>query len=135
VGRFTDIDEQIEENGLTFRRLDDLRDTIENVSSRAYDTVLNDYYLGYMLGFDTKPFIFLSVFGERLCEEFDQNVRPAVNLLERELCDADDDEAEWWIPVNAAAVQATKATLAWLKDVQLFQYRLSKDAESDLSFY
>ena len=57
--------------------------------------------------------------GDRLCEKFDQVIRPTANLLERELCDADDDEAEWWIPVNSAAVKATKATLGKMQFMQL----------------
>ena len=135
VDRYTDIGDQIDECSAALSRLIDLRDTIENLSSRAYERTLTEYYLGAAFGFDESPFVILAVLCERLCDEFDQAVLPAANLLEKELCDADDEVANWWDPVNAAAMRATKATHAWLTNVQLLRYRLRKAADQDLRFF
>ena len=135
LDQYTRIPDQIERHDLTLRRLGDLRDTIEKVSDRSYDTALTEYHLGYLFGFDARPFIILGVLGERLCEEFGDVVCHASKCLETALSEADDEEPEWWVPINAAAVRATKETSAWLKDVQLFHYRLSKAAASGYTFF
>jgi hypothetical protein len=135
VDRYTDIVDQIKVNDVILGRLGALRETIEEVSDRSYDTALTEYHLGCLFGFDARPFIILGVLGERLCEEFGDVVCHASKCLETALSEADDEEPEWWVPINAAAVRATKETSAWLKDVQLFHYRLSKAAARGYTFF
>ena len=135
VDRHTDITDQIKVNDEILDRLGAVRETIEEVSDLSYNTALTEYHLGMMFGFDAEPFIILGVLGERLCDEFGDVVCDATKRLESALYEADDAEPNWWVPVNAAAVRATKETSGWLEDVQLFKYRLAKAAAKGLSFF